>query len=277
MPGSRKTPSPLPFTLLLTLPLSCHPDPQEGQVSDPQGCRTIILPYNDDDTTTDTTTTATTTDATTDATTETSGTTDDTTTPPPICGDGTKDPGEECDDGNNQSSDGCSADCTRESYIVFITSLSYSGNLGGLAGADGICQAHAAETRLPGTYQAWLSTTSQSPSNRFGFPYSFTGRFVLPDSTVIAEDWSDLLDGTLLAPIDRNEDSALVVGPQHVWTHTIKTGHPVSGDPCNTWGSASNAFNAFVGSSASTTAGWTTTNTHSCNSSARLYCFQVAP
>jgi len=32
----------------------------------------------------------------------------------PFCGDGTKDAGEECDDGNNEDGDGCSANCTTE-------------------------------------------------------------------------------------------------------------------------------------------------------------------
>jgi cysteine-rich repeat protein len=34
--------------------------------------------------------------------------------PFPICGDGILDPGEECDDGNNEDGDGCSADCELE-------------------------------------------------------------------------------------------------------------------------------------------------------------------
>ena len=33
-----------------------------------------------------------------------------------FCGDGTLDPGEECDDGNNVDGDGCSADCTVEGF-----------------------------------------------------------------------------------------------------------------------------------------------------------------
>jgi cysteine-rich repeat protein len=32
----------------------------------------------------------------------------------PVCGDGVLDPGEQCDDGNNDDGDGCSADCTLE-------------------------------------------------------------------------------------------------------------------------------------------------------------------
>src|SRR5262245_35549670 len=34
---------------------------------------------------------------------------------PPACGDGTVDPGEQCDDGNRMSSDGCSSECVLES------------------------------------------------------------------------------------------------------------------------------------------------------------------
>jgi len=43
MPGSRTT-LPHALTILLTAPLSCNPDPPDGQVTDPHGCRTIILP-----------------------------------------------------------------------------------------------------------------------------------------------------------------------------------------------------------------------------------------
>ena len=44
MPGSRTTLPHSALTLLLTAPLSCNPDPPDGQVTDPHGCRTIILP-----------------------------------------------------------------------------------------------------------------------------------------------------------------------------------------------------------------------------------------
>src|SRR4051794_30232839 len=60
---------------------------------------------------------------------------------------------------------------------VFITSGGYSGDMGGLQGADQICQALASTARLKGTYKAWLSdSTPSSPSTRFrksGGPYKF--------------------------------------------------------------------------------------------------------
>ena len=44
----------------------------------------------------------------------TSGMTTSTTGTAPVCGDGTPDPGEQCDDGNTTSGDGCASDCTDE-------------------------------------------------------------------------------------------------------------------------------------------------------------------
>ena len=55
------------------------------------------------------------------------------------CGNGIVDPNEECDDGNVSDGDGCSSSCAKEYKIVFLTSKTYSGNLGGLDGADTIC------------------------------------------------------------------------------------------------------------------------------------------
>ena len=81
---------------------------------------------------------------------------------------------------------------------VFVTSESFNGNLGGLAGADAICQAEAdgpASIVPSGTYLAWLSDGTDSPDTRFtrsAHPYT------LPDGTKIAEDFSDMTDGSIL-------------------------------------------------------------------------------
>jgi len=46
---------------------------------------------------------------------------------PPVCGDGSRTPGEECDDGNTQNGDGCSVACIREIPTV-VASKSLCGN-----------------------------------------------------------------------------------------------------------------------------------------------------
>ncbi|MCP4629308.1 MAG: hypothetical protein GY850_38260, partial [bacterium] len=78
------------------------------------------------------------------------------------------------------------------SRIVFLTSGSYTGGeFGGLTGADEICQAEADAGGLTGTYAAWLSgsTAAESAAERIN---QSGGPFVLPDGTVVADNWADL-------------------------------------------------------------------------------------
>ena len=92
--------------------------------------------------------------------------------------------------------------CVRQ-YTVFVTSTSYDGNLGGLAGADAKCQDQADAAGLTGTFKAWLSDAKGSPSTRFtrsaGAPY------VLVDGTVIADNYAGLTSGSLEHPINQTE------------------------------------------------------------------------
>ncbi|MCX2976373.1 DUF1554 domain-containing protein [Candidatus Marimicrobium litorale] len=100
-----------------------------------------------------------------------------------------------------------------QSKTVFVTSESYTGNLGGLAGADQKCNDLAAAASLSGEYKAWLSDGIEAPNTRFTqSPYV---SYTLVDGTVIAVGYEDLIapqppyggpftDG-LLAPINLTE------------------------------------------------------------------------
>jgi hypothetical protein len=73
------------------------------------------------------------------------------------CGDGVVDPWEWCDPARSDPE--CTPLCTDARKFLFITSTQYrGGELGGLAGADAKCQAHADTVGLPGTYRALLGT-----------------------------------------------------------------------------------------------------------------------
>ena len=85
---------------------------------------------------------------------------------------------------------------------VFVSSTTHSGNLGGLSGADTTCQNLANAAGLPGTYRAWLSDNTQSPSTRFA---TSTGAYALVNGVTIAASWTDLTDGTLASPITVTE------------------------------------------------------------------------
>ena len=102
---------------------------------------------------------------------------------------------------------------------VFVSSVSYKGNLGGLDRADAKCQALATNAGLPGIFKAWLSDSDRQPL------YAFThspGPYVLVNGTKIADYWADLTDGALAAKIDCNENGGPDGGP--VWTATSTTG-----------------------------------------------------
>ena len=94
------------------------------------------------------------------------------------------------------------------SSTVFVTSTRYNGNLGGLAGADAICQERAEAAGLaPGIYLAWLSVDSGSagtPLTRF---VQSPGPYTLVDgTTIVANNWADLTDGFLAASISLDEN-----------------------------------------------------------------------
>ncbi|TSC66687.1 MAG: hypothetical protein CEO21_126, partial [Microgenomates group bacterium Gr01-1014_80] len=85
---------------------------------------------------------------------------------------------------------------------VFETSLTYDGNLGGLAGADSKCQTLADTSGRGGTWKAWLSDSATSVSSRFTHA---TVSYKLLNGTTIANDWNNLTSGTILAPINLTE------------------------------------------------------------------------
>jgi hypothetical protein len=156
---------------------------------------------------------------------------------------------------------------------VFLTSTEHDGNLGGLAGADRICQRLAAAANLPGaaSFMAWASDASASPATRF--PTKSTGPYWRVDGTTIADSWADLTDGGLDAPINVTETGATGV-TSRVWTHTAPNGTRATDrtDACDNW--TVNFGGGREGQSDLIDGGWTYYRDISCRNQRRLYCFQ---
>ena len=96
-----------------------------------------------------------------------------------------------------------------DSCTVFVTSTTHAGNFGGLDGADAICQARAeslVSMAPPGAYKAWLSTSAASSAARLTHA-TVPDRLV--DGTIVANNWTDLTDCDLQAPINRRENGIL--------------------------------------------------------------------
>jgi cysteine-rich repeat protein len=198
----------------------------------------------------------------------------------PKCGDGIKQANEECDDGNMVNNDSCSNTCKSNSKIVFVSSQMYTGNMGGLAGADMKCQTLAQAAGLPGTYMAWLSDATGSPSTRMtqsAVPY------VLPNGTKIANNWADLIDGNLIAGINLTETngappigntSCAGGGFPTVWTDTNTNGTLVAqGSSCSNWSSTNGG--SYWGQANQTTGIWTAWCSGGlCSWQSPIYCFQ---
>ena len=198
-----------------------------------------------------------------------------------ICGDSIVQAGvEQCDDGNADPGDGCDGMCQLEARYVFVTSTLQTGNMGGLAGADAICQNLAQAANLPGTYMAWLSTSqpNSTPATRFT-------QSALPYQTVtgikVADNWADLIDGSLDAAINVTElgaappaGTATCVANVSVWTNTTANGSIFNANnSCGDWTSTNGG--SLWGYNNSVTNTWTIAcQGGSCGWMEPIYCFQ---
>lgn len=176
---------------------------------------------------------------------------------------------------------GSCAPCSSESRFVFVTSTVQGANFGGLEEADATCQTLANAAGVPGTFKAWLSSTTLPALARFaatGEPYT------LVDGTPIANDLADLTDGTIDNPIDLDEwgdpppDTGHTCGDGAavVMTGTGAAGTVYAGGTCGDWTSTTLGSTAF-GSTARTDALWSIVCAGSgignCNHMAPFYCF----
>lgn len=150
---------------------------------------------------------------------------------------------------------------------AFVTSTTHDGALGGLMGADAICNARAAAASLPGTYVAWLSTGSVDAVGRLG---SARG-FIRTDGKPFADQPADIAAHQIFNTLHLDETGA-DVGSVSVWTGTLKNGTNAS-DTCAGW-TVDTGADGRIGSSRGGPAIWTELPSNpSCGQSNRLYCF----
>ena len=173
--------------------------------------------------------------------------------------------------------DGCETPGVR----VFVTSDPVSALFNGAAGGDIYCQSVALAAGLGPNWVAWLSDSASSPSTIF---VPWTVPYLLMDGTVVANDWTDLTDGSLQHGIDLDEHGAPPSGgggsgaaPPYfeVWTSTFIDGLADEGSNfCLDWTSQSEITSSgFAGASDES---WTYGNPQAfCDGMMRLYCFEM--
>ncbi len=173
---------------------------------------------------------------------------------------------------------------------VFLSSYRVSGDLGNYtsddrnnhSNADGVnarCRDLASRRNLGGEWRAWIRSDGMEISDRMTHS---NYRYELLDHTVIANNWDDLTDGTLLHMINMDETGTTVLSDEFtdVWT----------GGSVGTMSNQCTADNILFGSSwwshgesdevggagwfDNTSSDWTTNNSQTCEKEARFYCFE---
>ncbi len=166
------------------------------------------------------------------------------------------------------SSTDITTDAGMTEWRIFRTDTNQNANLGGIAGADAICAAQALEAGLQGEFKAWLSTIASPVADRVT---QASGPYVLVDGTRVADDWDDLVDRTILTPI--NLDANGVIRRGDIWTGTLATGASYATSDCGAFNNGSSGM-ALCGASNSTTETWTENITPACSTPLGLYCIE---
>jgi hypothetical protein len=189
--------------------------------------------------------------------------------------DGAVDAGLDAEDVADGAVDAADSGSTNKAHnLMFTTSTLYSpGLIGGLSGADAICNARAAAAELPGTFVAWLSAPgctagACSAEQRLGSARGWVRKDGLPFAASVA----DIVAGKILYPPILDEWGSQV-GTEGVATGTGANGQAKGGN-CGNWGSVDGNF--MSGLPHSGTEVWTDAGEVPCSGdSVRLYCFGV--
>lgn len=142
---------------------------------------------------------------------------------------------------------------------IFMTSNAYNGNLGGLAGADGICQTEATTLGYGGTWKAILSSTTVNAKDRLTITYPVIRRV---DGVVVAP--ANLWSGGL-----SNEVNS---GAYTIWTGSNSAGVKEGNTWCDDWTNGATYGYERYGYSYIVTGAWISNYSMDCGNNNRLYC-----
>lgn len=183
-----------------------------------------------------------------------------------------------CDqNGNCRTEPSASGNC-----LVFVTSSTQKGNLGGLAGADAICQRSAEAAGLKGIFKAWLSDSTHSAAERLTHS---SVEYVDTQGRVIARHWADLTDGALARAITTDEKGydwdadakhcGLIKWLARTWTATT-AGGGADGPFCADWTDGGETALASTGMYCYASGEWTDPGSlqSGCSADLSLYCLQ---
>lgn len=148
---------------------------------------------------------------------------------------------------------------------IFVTTTQQNGNLGGLNGADQICQTLADAVDPGSLWKAWLSDSSTNAIDRI----ADVGPWYRMDRTGLIFPSKASISSWPLLFISLQENGSSISNIP--WTGTDPDGYN-TGDNCSDWGST--AANGTIGQNSSLTGGWTEAFLNGCTAVRPLYCFE---
>jgi hypothetical protein len=169
------------------------------------------------------------------------------------------------DDGGGLPGDGPNAGANR----AFVTAGTVTGaTLGGLAGADAVCQDEAKTGGLSGTYLAFLSSSTTAAHDRF----AASRGWVRPDGEPLFDTIDDLLAGKLFMPLDL--DASGTTTRAYVLTGTGLDGKvDTNYTTCNDWTGGTGP--AMAGTTEYPPPDLIYGNSAGCTMQQHLYCLEV--
>lgn len=160
------------------------------------------------------------------------------------------------------------ADGATKDLRVFVSSTIKTGNLGGVAGADALCDQLATAAALGGTYRAWLSVSGADAIDHI----TSSGPWHLVTGELVAADRATLTSGVLKHLIDKTEKGVTPPAQEdRTWTATGADGRYVGPD-CTLWTGAGSGLSGEARNS--NPSKWTDLLAEGCGQVNRVYCFE---
>ncbi len=160
--------------------------------------------------------------------------------------------------------------------IMFVSSASYDGNLGGVTGGDSKCQGLADTAGLPGTYKAWLADEAgnKTPTARLQSFNSTVRGWIRRDGAAFGDYPANLYTSVSNPPIidetGATVNTSFYAVKTGVWAGAIYAAHT-----CSSW--TTTTGDVLNGNLNGTDSTWTSYQsvTTGCSSLNHIYCFGV--
>jgi hypothetical protein len=150
-------------------------------------------------------------------------------------------------------------------HTIFLTSGTYTGNLGGTAGADQKCQTEANSNSLPGYWRALISISGRNAAD-----IPIMGPVYNTQSQPIANSKADLWDNSITNGV-MYDQYGMSQGGRYVHTGSNSAGMSTATSDCTGYTNSASG-NSTVGSASANTSAWFTSTTQTCATAASIYC-----